>query len=208
VKLQVSFEELREHGRRKSRELARKAKQVVVMDCHTAAAEAVERLSSAEAVKAVCHKLEAAKHEEKTAAQRQEMCNASSWWRKEPHPHAAYVPPQRRSMDVVRSTPLHPPPLPRLRARSLVRSFTIRRCCGCALLLLARASPHSVHGSLHIWRRVIRKPTDGMVFHRTVRCMGSRVSVFVINHWFGVLCSRRPSPSWIPSRSAAPWMCP
>ena len=105
MKLQVSFEELREHGRRKSRELARKAKQVVVMDCHTAAAEAVERLSSAEAVKAVCHKLEAAKHEEKTAAQRQEMCNASSWWRKEPHPHAAYVPPQRRSMDVVRSTP-------------------------------------------------------------------------------------------------------
>jgi hypothetical protein len=108
VKLQVSFEELKEHSRRKSRELARKAKQVVVMDCHTAAAEAVERLSSAEAVKAVCHKLEAAKHEEKTAAQRQEMCNASSWWRKEPHPHAAYVPPQRRSMDVVRSNP-HPP---------------------------------------------------------------------------------------------------
>ena len=105
---QVSFEELKEHSRRKSRELSRKAQAV-------AGAQVVELSFTAETVQQNLHKLEAAKHEEKTAAQRQEMCNASSWWRKEPHPHAAYVPPQRRSMDVVRSAPTPLPLLPTVR---------------------------------------------------------------------------------------------
>lgn len=94
---QVTFEQLQEASRRKSRELARKPKPVVV-DYSTAVAMAASpHLDWVPVAATPTPQPRKLSPVDKTQKQR---CLESSWWRKEPHPNPAYVPPQRRSLDV------------------------------------------------------------------------------------------------------------
>jgi hypothetical protein len=93
---QVTFAQLQEASRRKSRELARKPKPVVV-DYSTAVAMAAS--PHLEWVPVATTPTQAPRTLSPVSAAQRQRCLESSWWRKDPHPNPAYVPPQRRSLD-------------------------------------------------------------------------------------------------------------
>ena len=118
---QVTFAQLQEASRRKSRELARKPKPVVV-DYPTAVAMAAS--PHLDWVPLPATPTPPPRALSPVDAAQKQRCLESSWWRKEPHPNpayvpaaaaaaaapaAAYVPPQRRSLDPGAQVRVEPP---------------------------------------------------------------------------------------------------